>query len=160
MFLHCKQILYYLSHYRKPNNCILTYIHRHAQPCPTLWPMACSLPVSSVHGILQVRILDWVNVSSSQGSSWPRDQTCVSCVSGIGKQILYHWATWEAQYVLICACKHTLSFRFCMSPLERKDWVTHSQWINYGKERIQWWNLVDVILTKWSTSTLPGIMWY
>ena len=123
-------------------------------------PPYCSLPGSSVHGILQVRILEWVNISSSWGSSWPRDQTCVSCVSGIGKQILYHWATWEAQYILICAYKHTLSFRFCMSPLERKDWVTHSQWINYGKDRLQWWNLVDVILTKGSMSTLPGITWY
>ena len=33
----------------------------------------------------------------SRGSSWPRDWTCVSCISGIGRWILHHWATWDAQ---------------------------------------------------------------
>ena len=49
---------------------------------------------SSVHGILQARILEWVAMPSSKGSSQPRDRTCVSCIGG---WILYHWATWEAQ---------------------------------------------------------------
>ena len=40
-------------------------------------PMDCRLPGSSLHGILQTRILEWVAVPSSKGSSWPRDQTCV-----------------------------------------------------------------------------------
>ena len=44
-------------------------------------PMDCSPPGSSVHGILQARILEWVAISSSRGSSWPRDQTCISYVS-------------------------------------------------------------------------------
>ena len=53
--------------------------------CPTLCdPMNCSLPGSSVHGISQARTLEWVLVSSS------RDQTCLSCVSCIGKWIVYH----------------------------------------------------------------------
>ena len=56
--------------------------------------MECSLPGFSVHGILQTRILEWVVISSSRGSSWPRDWIHVSC---IGRQILYYWATWEAQ---------------------------------------------------------------
>ena len=50
-----------------------------------LWlcdPMDCSLPGSSVHGILQVRILEAVAMSSSRGSSQPRDQTCGSCIAG------------------------------------------------------------------------------
>ena len=51
---------------------------------------------SSVHGILQTRILEWVANSSSRESSWPRDWTDVSCVSCIGRQILNHCATWEA----------------------------------------------------------------
>ena len=50
-------------------------------------PMDCSLPSSSVHGILQARILHWVAISFSRGSSRPRDRTLVSC---IGRQILYH----------------------------------------------------------------------
>ena len=67
--------------------------------CPTLCdPMDCSPPGSSVHGILQARILEWVAMSSSTGSSWPKDWTYISCVSSIGRQILYHWATWEAPF--------------------------------------------------------------
>ena len=52
-----------------------------AQSCPTLWnPIGCSLPGSSVYGIFQARILEWVIISASRGSSWPRDRTCVSYV--------------------------------------------------------------------------------
>ena len=42
-------------------------------------PMNCSQSGSSVHGILQARILEWVAISFSKGSSQPRDQTCISC---------------------------------------------------------------------------------
>ena len=63
-------------------------------PCPTLFdPMDCSPLGSSVHGISQARILEWVAISFSRGSSWPRDQTHISCT---GRWILYHWATREA----------------------------------------------------------------
>ena len=65
-----------------------------AQSCPTLCnPMDCSPPGSSVHGIFQEGILEWVPISFSRGSSWLRDQTCISC---IGRQILYHWTTRKA----------------------------------------------------------------
>ena len=58
--------------------------------CPIYWnPMDCSLP-GSVHGISQARILEWVAISSSRGSSRPRDQTCVSWVSCIGRWVRYH----------------------------------------------------------------------
>ena len=53
-------------------------------------PMDCSPPGSSVHGILQARILEWVAMPSTMGSSLPRDQTQVSCISCISRQILYH----------------------------------------------------------------------
>ena len=53
-----------------------------AQPCPTLCdPMDYSPPGSSVHGILQARILEWVAISFSRGSSQPRDRTHISRVS-------------------------------------------------------------------------------
>ena len=53
------------------------------QSCPTLCdPMDCSLPGSSVHGIFQARVLEWVVISFSRGSSQPRDQTQVSCTAG------------------------------------------------------------------------------
>ena len=49
------------------------------QSWPTLCdPMDCSLPGSSVHGISQARILEWVAMPASRGSSLPRDRTCVS----------------------------------------------------------------------------------
>ena len=51
-------------------------------------PMDCSLPASSVHGILQARILEWVAISFSRESSWPRDWTHISYVSCIGRRIL------------------------------------------------------------------------
>ena len=62
-----------------------------AQSCLTLPdPTDCSPPGSSVHGTLQAKILEWVAVSSSRGSSRPRDRTCVSYVSCIGRQVLHH----------------------------------------------------------------------
>ena len=61
------------------------------QLCPTLCnPIDCSPPGSSVHGILQARILEWVAMPSSRGSSRHRDQTCVTYVSCLGRQALYH----------------------------------------------------------------------
>ena len=68
--------------------------------CPTLCnPTDCSLLGSSVHVILQARILEWIAISSSRGSSWPRDWTHLSYASCISREILYHWATWEAAWV-------------------------------------------------------------
>ena len=52
------------------------------QSCPTLWdPLDCSPPGASVHGILHARILEWVAISFSRGSSWPRDWTQVSYIA-------------------------------------------------------------------------------
>ena len=52
--------------------------------CPTLCSlMDCSLPGSSVHSVFQARILEWVTIPFSRGSSQPRDQTCFSCTSCI-----------------------------------------------------------------------------
>ena len=58
--------------------------------------MDCNLPGSSVHGILQTRILEWIGISLSRVSFWLRDRTQVSCVSCTGRQVLYIWPTWEA----------------------------------------------------------------
>ena len=59
-------------------------------------PIDCSPPGSCVHGISQARILQRVVISSPRGSFWFRDLTHSSCIS---TQMLYHWATWEAQAV-------------------------------------------------------------
>ena len=73
------------------NICFRNYLQvlccdKSLQSFPTLFdPMDCSPPGSSIHGILQARILEWVAMPSSRGSSWPRDWTCVfynSCIAG------------------------------------------------------------------------------
>ena len=65
-----------------------------AQSCLTLCnPLDCSPLSSSVHGILQARLLKWGAIAFSRGSSQLRDQSHNSYIS---RQILYHWATWEA----------------------------------------------------------------
>ena len=60
-------------------------------------PMDCSLPVSSFHGFLKARILEWVAMPSSRGSSQPRDWTHVTYVPCIGGVFLTTSATWDAQ---------------------------------------------------------------
>ena len=57
-------------------------------------PMDCSLPGSFVHGVFQARILEWVTILFSRGSSWPRNQTHFSHPD---RRILHHWVTWEAR---------------------------------------------------------------
>ena len=64
----------------------------HAQSCLTVCnPMDCSPPGSSVHGNFQARILDCVAILFSRGSSRPRDQNCVSCVSCIAGKFFTSW---------------------------------------------------------------------
>ena len=88
--LHCRRVLYHLSHQWSPNIseeisiwviCKLCVVV--AQSCPTLCdPMDCSPPGSAVHGILQARILEWVAISFSRGSSQTRDQAQIACIVG------------------------------------------------------------------------------
>ena len=80
--------------------------------CPTLCdPKDCSLPDSSVHGILQARTLEWVAISSSRGSSPSRDRTHISCVSCIlegrfftavppGKPVTWEWGKHIEDFIL------------------------------------------------------------
>ena len=64
------------------------------QSCPTLCiPMDCSPPGSSLHGIFQARVLEWIAISFSKGSSWTRDRTWVSCIAG---WCFTSWATRES----------------------------------------------------------------
>ena len=61
------------------------------QSCPTLCtPMNCTPLGAFVHGILQARMLEWVAMPFSRGSSQSRDRTHISYVSWIGRQVLYH----------------------------------------------------------------------
>jgi len=83
------------------------------QLCPTLCnPVDCSLPGFSVHGIFQARILEWVAISFSRGSSWPRGRTQVSCI--VGRRFTL-WVTREAHYykiLVIFPCAVLISSQF------------------------------------------------
>ena len=79
--------------------------------------MDCSPPVSSAHGISQARILEWVAISYSMGSSRPRGQThCLSC---IGRRILYYSITWEAPLHL------AMSLHICFGTSQVAQTVKH-----------------------------------
>ena len=78
-----------------------------AQLCLTPYnPMDCSPPGSSVPGISLARILEWATIFFSRGFSWPTDRTSVSCVSCIGRQILYHWATGKPNFCYTAKRSH------------------------------------------------------
>ena len=98
-----KNVSLILALWRTKCVCVLV-----AQLCPTLCdPMDCSPPGFFVHGILQARILEWVAISFSRGSSWPRDQTQVSCFAG---RFFTIWANWVVQYKWIFQINYSLAF--------------------------------------------------
>ena len=82
--------------YKTKKGGIRTTCSRATQLFPTTHPRDCSPPGSSVRGIHPARILEGAAISSSRGSSQPRDQTRFSFVSCIGRQILYCCTTREA----------------------------------------------------------------
>jgi len=93
-----------------------------------------SQPGFSVLEISQARILEWVAISSSRGSSKPRDGNHGSWVSFTARHILYHWATWEALFLNIYFCSiPTLCFW-------RKAWQSTPVFlpgVSHGKRA--WW---------------------
>ena len=107
--------------------------------------MDCSPPVSFVHGISQVRILEWFAISSSRGSSWPRDWThvsWVSCISCFGRWILYHSATGEANDIREkwqnYSCKHEQEAKFVSVSC-----------VNFGGKKITGFNSNSYLLAVW-----------
>ena len=90
-----------------------------AQPHPTLCdPMDSSSPGSSVYGIFQAWIPQWVAISYSRGPSQARDWTHFFCVSCIGRQILYYFITWDVMS----------GIHFKITEWGRKH--TEQQWVN------------------------------
>ena len=81
--------------------CVLS----HSVMSNSLWSNGLWPPGSSVHGILQARILELVAISFSRGSFQPRDQTCISYIERW--IFFYHCTTWEAQVVFITVLSST-----------------------------------------------------
>ena len=102
-----------------------------AQSCLTLCnPTPCSSSGSSVDGILQVRILEWVAISFPRGSSWPRDRTHVSCISG---RFFTIWATRKVP--------HSYTKNVFMVHLKSKICFTVFFFDKYGREeRMSTWH--------------------
>ena len=97
------------------------------QSCPTLCdPTDCSLPGSSVHRIFQARILEQVAISYSRGSSQPRDQTCISCISCIGGWILYHLGSLKVS-LLLTITNVTTRRVLSTHPWHQSTWCLNSQ---------------------------------
>ena len=88
-----------------PHVCSVAWLY---QLCDS---MSCSLPGSSVHGTSQARIQKWVAISFSRGSFWPRDQTCISY---IGRQVLYHCGTWDSVSWILSPCSFNLHAEYIM----------------------------------------------
>ena len=98
-----------------------------AQSCPTLGdPMDCSSPGSSVHRIFQVRVLEWVPISYSRGSSWPRDGTRISCIAD---RFLIIWDTREDLIRYINAMKKFTLWEFKEVPLSATYWDNSYLWV-------------------------------
>ena len=81
--------------------------------------MDCSLPDSSVHGISQARILEWVAIAPSRGPSQWRTEPS-SPVSCIGRQIPYHGATWDTRVYI-----HTYAHSMCVFHLLFRVFLLH-----------------------------------
>ena len=112
--------------------------------------MDCSLPGSLVREISQLRILEWVVISFSMGSSPIRDHTWVSC---IGRRILYHWVTREARKEC-CCWRDRLSQgeRHCGMLVWNLMWFRENKEIGRGWEIPCTWNGVGLICEYLSAS--------
>ena len=112
-----------------------------AQTCLTLfYPLDHSLPGSSVHGILQARILEWVAISFSRGSSWPKDQTWVHRKISKVKVMSFFKLSWVVDthvfmipiytYMLFCISFFFFFFNFILFNFIILYWFCHiSKWI-------------------------------
>ena len=104
------------------------------QSCPTLRdPMDCSLPGSSVHGILQARILEWIAIPFSRGSSRPSNWTYISCIAG---RFFTIYATREA----LGALKYYLTFKctlFIISKALLSSWSCYYYFLNLSQCLLQ-----------------------
>ena len=106
-------------------------------------PLDYSLPGSPVCRFLQARIWEWVAISFSRGSSRPRDRIWVSC---IGRWILYHWATRDAQIGLYMTINGHL--------------LTHGALPHSSKSNVSWFDISDILLPYFSDIFIHKVKFY
>ena len=111
--------------------------------------MDCSLPGSSICGIFQASVLEWVAISFSRGSSWPRDQIQVSCIAG---RCFIIWATREAR----------LWIRWLLEQ-KKEDVINMSAWLsildNAGHTCVMSGNTILGIWRPWQWPQPWGLSW-
>ena len=130
------------------------------QSCLTLCnPMDCNPPASSVHGIFQARIPEWVVMPSSRGSSQPRDLTHISYVSCSGRQVLYHYLRNQRKRNQRSNCQHSLDHKdrqfqeniyLCLT-----DYMNTFDSMNHDK---LWKALKELGIPDYLTSLLRNLM--
>ena len=129
-----------------------------AQSYPTPGdPMDCSLPGSPVHSIFQARLLEWVArilgwiaISSSRGFSWPRVQTCISCVSCIAGRVLTAWTIRNNFYNFYFDAILLSCLSFLLVGRRSRNWDCF-HWIHHPKSTVQKSNLgiLSVVELPW-----------
>ena len=125
------------------------------QLCPTLChPVDHSPPGSSIHGISQERTLEWAVISFFRGSSQPKDQTCISC---IGRQVLYHRTSREAKIFTIWSSRKNFCWSlFCsiiVVIVKVLDSSTHIFLWRYGER------LLGIVCSVFSWVSLVSGLW-
>ena len=119
------------------NNCVCVLCcAKSIQLCQTLCdPMDCSLPHSSVHGVPQAIIQEWIAMLFSKGSSRPRDRNCISYVSCIGRWVLYqynHLGSPTIHIIFLQICQLEV---FSVTFLNNSEHKSH--WKFEGRERME-----------------------
>ena len=140
-----------------------------------LWdPMDCSPAGFSVHGILQARILEWVAMPFSRGSSWPRDWTCISCSSCIAGRFFTAEPPGNPQLSTAAAAKSLQSCPTLCNPIDGSlpgspvpgilqarilEWVAFS-FSNAWKWKVKVKSLsgVRLLMTPWTAAQAPPSM--
>ena len=119
------------------------------EDCVFAWLFSCTLlfvsPWIVAHksplfmGLFQARILEWVATSLSRGSSWPRDQTCISCDPCIAGGFFPHWATGEAtRRLLLCYCSVAKSCPTLLDPMCCSTPGSLSLTISWSLSKFMW----------------------
>ena len=119
-----------------------------SQSCPTL---ECSPPGSSVRGILQARILEWVAIPFSKGSSQPRNWTLVSCIVG---RFFAVWATRKVLNIYIKQCCYTKNSKSTDTSLYLNAYGR--RWRKFAMLRWKWMRIWTRLLNSSFLRSRPG----